>query len=49
MVYLMVGDGTERPLLEKQVAELGLEKHVVFAGRVSDQEKLTIIDWLTLL
>lgn len=39
VVYLMVGDGTERPLLEQQVAELGLEKHVVFAGRVSDNEK----------
>ncbi len=39
VVYLMVGDGTEQPLLEKQVAELGLEDRAVFAGRVSEEEK----------
>lgn len=39
VTYMMVGDGTERPLLEAQVAALGMQDHVLFAGRVSDDEK----------
>lgn len=39
VTYMMVGDGTERPLLEAQVADLGVQDHVLFAGRVPDEEK----------
>ncbi|MGJ0513388.1 glycosyltransferase family 4 protein [Methylocystis sp.] len=39
IAYLMVGDGTERPLLEAQAAQMGLQDRVVFAGRVSDEDK----------
>jgi glycosyltransferase involved in cell wall biosynthesis len=31
---LLVGDGPERPALERRTAELGLDKYVVFTGRV---------------
>lgn len=33
---VVVGDGPERPNLEKHVAELGLGDHVTISGRVSD-------------
>ena len=31
-VLLIVGDGPERPILAEQVAKLGIDQHVVFAG-----------------
>lgn len=38
LVYLIVGEGTYRPILEKLVADHGLGRHVVFAGAVPDHE-----------
>ena len=38
VVYLVVGDGAERPMLELLVDSLGLGAHVVFVGEVSDTE-----------
>jgi phosphatidylinositol alpha-1,6-mannosyltransferase len=38
LVYLIVGEGTYRPTLEKLVADHGLGRHVVFAGAVPDYE-----------
>lgn len=35
---LIVGDGTERPLLESLAGELGISQQVTFAGRVSDED-----------
>jgi len=33
IVYLIVGDGSDRPRLEKKARALGIHDHVVFAGR----------------
>ena len=38
LVYLIVGEGSYRPTLEKLVADHGLDRHVVFAGAVPDYE-----------
>lgn len=38
--YLIVGDGSDRQRLEAKVKTNGLSGHVVFTGRVSDQEKV---------
>ncbi|UCC72981.1 MAG: glycosyltransferase family 4 protein [Gemmatimonadota bacterium] len=38
VVYLIVGEGPHRPNLERLVKELGLERHVVFAGFVPSNE-----------
>lgn len=35
---LVVGDGTERPLLESLANELGITNQVTFTGRVSDED-----------
>ncbi|RME63854.1 MAG: glycosyltransferase family 4 protein, partial [Caldilineae bacterium] len=35
---VIVGDGPERPRLEAQVCDAGLQARVIFAGRVSDEE-----------
>ena len=37
--YLIAGDGDDRQRLERKAASLGLNKHVVFAGRVPEGEK----------
>ncbi len=37
--YLVVGDGGDKERLEHKAASLGLNKHVVFAGRVPEEEK----------
>ena len=37
-VVMLVGDGPDRPRLEKMVRSLGIERHVVFTGRVADDE-----------
>ena len=39
LIYLIAGDGDDRQRLEQKVASLGLNKHVVFAGRVLEAEK----------
>ena len=39
LIYLIAGDGDDRPRLEQKVASLGLTKYVVFAGRVLEAEK----------
>ena len=36
--WYLVGDGRARDALQKKVLELGLEKTVIFTGRVSEQE-----------
>ncbi len=38
LTYVIVGDGDDRPRLEKLTKELGLTEHVVFTGPVSDSE-----------
>jgi len=40
LVYLIVGDGTDRARLEAMVSDLVQEEHVVFAGRISEHEKI---------
>lgn len=42
LVYLIVGDGDDRPRLEQKAAELGVTNHVVFTGYVSEEEKLDL-------
>jgi glycosyltransferase involved in cell wall biosynthesis len=39
---LVVGDGTERPLLESMAAELGIEHATTFTGRVSDEDLVAL-------
>src|SRR6516164_5679072 len=39
LVYLIAGDGDDRPRLEGKAASLGLGKSVIFAGRVAEAEK----------
>ncbi len=39
LVYLIVGDGTDRARLENKMRQNGLAAHVVFAGRVPEEEK----------
>ncbi|MFZ2490467.1 MAG: glycosyltransferase, partial [Thermoanaerobaculia bacterium] len=39
VVYLLAGDGNDRPRLEAKAASLGLADRVVFTGRFSDEEK----------
>jgi glycosyltransferase involved in cell wall biosynthesis len=36
--YLIAGDGDDRPLLEREVADLGLRDVVTFAGRIPNAE-----------
>lgn len=36
----MVGDGTDRPAIEKYADELGLKSHVIFTGAIYDREKV---------
>jgi phosphatidylinositol alpha-1,6-mannosyltransferase len=38
LTYVVAGDGDDRPRLEKLANELGLTKHVIFTGSVSDSE-----------
>jgi glycosyltransferase involved in cell wall biosynthesis len=38
LTYLIVGDGDDRPRLETVAERLKLRDHVVFTGRVSDEE-----------
>jgi phosphatidylinositol alpha-1,6-mannosyltransferase len=38
LTYVVVGDGDDRPRLEKLASELGVTEHVVFTGSVTDSE-----------
>jgi phosphatidylinositol alpha-1,6-mannosyltransferase len=40
VVYLIVGDGDDRARLEQKARSLGIAEHVVFAGRISEQDKV---------
>jgi phosphatidyl-myo-inositol dimannoside synthase len=40
LVYMIVGDGNDRSRLEGIVATLGLEEHVIFTGRILEEEKI---------
>jgi phosphatidyl-myo-inositol dimannoside synthase len=40
LIYLIVGDGDDRPRLEELVRKVGVEERVVFAGRVPEGEKV---------
>jgi len=40
--FVLIGDGPLRPAIERQAAELGLAKHVVFAGLRSDVPHLLL-------
>lgn len=39
LMYVIVGDGDDRPRLERKAAALGLAARVVFTGYVSEEEK----------
>jgi asparagine synthase (glutamine-hydrolysing) len=39
LVYLVMGDGTDRARLERRIADRGLAQHVVFTGFVEEAEK----------
>ena len=39
LVYLVAGDGTDRPRLEAKAKSLDLERHTVFTGYVAEAEK----------
>jgi len=38
LLYLVAGDGDDRPRLEERVRSKALDEHVVFAGRIPDSE-----------
>jgi glycosyltransferase involved in cell wall biosynthesis len=38
--YLVIGDGSDRPRLEAKVAAFGIKEAVVFAGYISESEKV---------
>jgi glycosyltransferase involved in cell wall biosynthesis len=40
VVFLLIGDGKERPKLEQQVREAGLERQILFLGRREDIPEL---------
>jgi glycosyltransferase involved in cell wall biosynthesis len=42
LTYLIVGDGSDRDRLERKVAAHGLDKHVIFVGRVDDGDKADV-------
>jgi phosphatidylinositol alpha-1,6-mannosyltransferase len=39
LVYLIVGDGDDRPRLEAKARAAGLGEHVIFTGNIREQEK----------
>jgi phosphatidyl-myo-inositol dimannoside synthase len=40
LAYLVMGDGSDRTRLEDKARALGVSQHVVFAGRISEREKV---------
>jgi len=43
VLYLVVGEGEERPALERLVQELGLTEHVRFSGHITEEEGLPAV------
>jgi glycosyltransferase involved in cell wall biosynthesis len=43
LMFVIAGDGDDRPRLEAKAAALGLARHVVFTGFVSDAEKIDLL------
>lgn len=39
IVYLVAGDGDDRKRLEQKAVSLGISRHVIFTGYISDEEK----------
>ncbi len=46
---LLIGDGPERPTVEKQVRELGLEKQVIFTGVLTEVQDYLVLGDVFLL
>jgi glycosyltransferase involved in cell wall biosynthesis len=42
IVYVAAGDGSDRPRLEAKARSLGVADHVVFTGRVRDEDKVDL-------
>jgi glycosyltransferase involved in cell wall biosynthesis len=40
LAYLVMGDGSDKDRLERKARALGVDEHVIFAGRVREQEKI---------
>jgi glycosyltransferase involved in cell wall biosynthesis len=40
LIYVIAGDGTDRPRLEALVDRLGLRSRVLFTGKITEQEKI---------
>jgi len=40
IAYLIVGDGSDRIRLEQKARQLGVAERIIFAGRISDEEKV---------
>ncbi len=40
LIYLIAGDGDDKPRLEQKVRHLNVEKHVLFTGFISESEKM---------
>jgi phosphatidylinositol alpha-1,6-mannosyltransferase len=40
LVYMIAGDGSDRPRLEAMVSSFLLQEHVIFAGRIREEEKI---------
>src|SRR5262249_27195287 len=40
LVFMIVGDGSDRARLEEIVTTLTLQEHVIFAGRIPENEKV---------
>ena len=42
LIYVIVGDGDDRPRLESLAQELGVANHVVFTGEINDSELVAL-------
>jgi phosphatidylinositol alpha-1,6-mannosyltransferase len=42
LIYVIVGDGDDRPRLESLARELGVANHVVFTGEINDSELVAL-------
>lgn len=42
LLYVIVGEGSDRPRLERKAASLGVSEHVVFTGFVAEEEKAAL-------
>ncbi len=44
LALVVIGDGSDRPRLERLVNDLGIQKHIVFLGRADDSLKATLYE-----